>query len=74
MSTTITVRVPVELKEEIKRYGIRVSDVVRRALEEEVRRRRVEEARRAAGELRDFLLRIPEEEIIRSVKEARRAR
>jgi len=32
-SVTITVRIPKELKEELSRYGIKVSSVVRKALE-----------------------------------------
>jgi len=36
---TITVRVPRKLKEELARYGVNVSEVLRRALEEEEARR-----------------------------------
>ncbi|MGC9104204.1 MAG: ribbon-helix-helix protein, CopG family [Candidatus Methanodesulfokora sp.] len=40
MSVTIIVKVPKELKEEIKRMGININEVVRRALEEELKRKK----------------------------------
>jgi len=70
-SVTITVRIPKELKEELSRYGIKVSSVVRKALEEEVRRRKLIELRRAAGELGELFSKIPEREIVRSIREMR---
>ena len=73
-SVTISVRIPKELKEKIDRYGVRVSEVVRKALEEEVRRRELEESAEAAEELGKFFSRIPDDEIVRSIREFRRAR
>jgi len=67
----ITVRVPKTLKEKIGEYGIAVSEVVRKALEEEVERRRLEEARKASEGLGGFFAKIQEEEIIRSIRESR---
>ena len=73
-SVTISVRIPRELKEKIDRYGVRVSEVVRKALEEEVRRREFEEAVKAAEELGELFSKIPDEEIVRVIKEYRRTR
>jgi len=73
-SVTISVRIPKELKEKIDRYCVRVSEVVRKALEEEVRRRELEEAAEAAEELGKLFSRIPDDEIVRSIREFRRAR
>ncbi len=73
-STTISVRIPKELKEKIDKHGIRVSQVVRKALEEEVKRRELEEAAKAAEELGEMFSKIPEQEIVRLVKEYRRSR
>jgi len=73
-SVTISVRIPRELKEKIDRYGVRVSEVVRRALEEEVKRKEFEEAVRAAEELGELFSRIPDEEIVRIIREGRRTR
>jgi hypothetical protein len=37
MSVTVSVRIPRRLRDEAKRYGINISEVARRALEEEAR-------------------------------------
>lgn len=71
LSTVITVRVPNELKEDLTRFGVEVSKVTRRALEEEVTRKRREELREAAEELGAFLERIPRERIVGSIREDR---
>jgi len=71
---TISVRIPRELKKKIDSYGIKISEVVRKALEEEVRRRELEEAVKAAEELRELFSRIPDEEIVRVIKEYRRTK
>ena len=42
---TVSSKVSRELKEEAERLGVRISEVLRRALEEEVRRRRLEALR-----------------------------
>ena len=46
MSVLITARIPKELKEELKKYGINISQVVRKALEEAVYKKKLEELRR----------------------------
>jgi len=51
MSATISVRVPRELKEDLARYGVEVSEVTGRALREEVERRRREELGEMARDL-----------------------
>jgi len=71
---TITVRVPRRLKEELARYGVNVSEVVRKSLEEEVRRRKREELRAVAMELGKFFSKISDEEIVRSIRETRDSR
>lgn len=72
--TTITVRVSKELKEDLRRYGVNLSEAVRESLKEEVRRRRLEDLRKVAGELGELLAEIPEEKIVESVRETRRSR
>ncbi|WP_237558863.1 type II toxin-antitoxin system CcdA family antitoxin [Candidatus Methanodesulfokora washburnensis] len=74
MSVTVTVRIPKELKEEAKRHGINISHVLRRALEEELRRRKMEEVEEAAKRVGELFSRIPEEEIVNWIREARKER
>ncbi len=71
MSYTVTVRVPRELKEAVRRYRIRVGDVVRRALEEEIRRRREQEVEEALDKLGEALSKVPRTEMVRTVREDR---
>jgi len=70
----VSVRIPRELKEEAKRYGINISEVARRALEEEVRRRKLEEAMAVARRIGEILSKIPEEEMVKWLREAREER
>ena len=71
MGSVISVRVPQELKDDLKRYGIEVSEVTRKALEEEVKRREREELRGMAEELGEFLEKIPRERIVEGIREDR---
>ena len=61
---TVSSKVSRELKEEAERLGIRISEVLRRALEEEVRRRRLEELRGRVEELAPALEKIDVGEIV----------
>jgi hypothetical protein len=71
MGSVISVRIPTELKDDLRRYGIEVSEVTRKALEEEVRRREREELRGMAEELGEFLGKIPRERIVEGIREDR---
>lgn len=70
-SVTITVRIPESMKKEIRKYKVNVSEVVRRALEEEIERRRLEELGAVAKDLAEFFSKIPTEEIVRGIREDR---
>lgn len=74
MSTVISIRVPDETKRDIDRYNIEVSSVARKAIEEEIRRKKLEEATEAAEELGEYFSRTPEEQVIGWIKEDRRTR
>ncbi|MEM2493701.1 MAG: type II toxin-antitoxin system CcdA family antitoxin [Nitrososphaerota archaeon] len=63
-----------ELKEEAERLGINVSMVLRRALEEEVRKRRQQKLLEKLEAFRDVLDRIEVEELVRLVREDRERR
>jgi len=70
---TVSTKVRKELLEKAKEYRINISEVLRRALEEEVRKREEEEARKAAKELAEALRKsnITIEEVVRSIREDR---
>ncbi|MCE4599625.1 MAG: type II toxin-antitoxin system CcdA family antitoxin [Desulfurococcales archaeon] len=71
---TISARIRRELYEKLKRYGIVVSDVIRKALEEEVKRREEEEVREALRRAQELLLKIPPEEIVSIIRSGREER
>lgn len=71
---TVSVKVPRELKEELERYGVKTSEVLRRALYEALREARVRELERRWEEVRDIFDKIPVERAVRSIREDREAR
>ena len=40
---TVSVKVPAEIKQKLKKYGIKPSKLLRKTLEQEIRRREIEE-------------------------------
>jgi post-segregation antitoxin (ccd killing protein) len=73
-TAVITVRVPKSLKEELRKRGIELSEVVRKALEEELRKRERKELEGAATRLGELFSRMPEDDIVRSIRQQREQR
>jgi len=71
---TVSARIKRDLYEKLKKYNIRVSDVIRRALEEEVMRREEEEIRETLRKARKILSKIPSEEIVEAIRRDREER
>lgn len=71
---TVSAKIRRELYEKLKKYGIPVSEVIRRALEEEVRKREEEEVREALKRAQEILMKIPPEEIAAIVRSDREER
>ncbi len=71
---TISTKVRRELKEEAERLGIRISEVLRRALEEEVRKRKLEELKKRLNEAGETLGKIDINRIVQSIREDRESR
>ncbi|MBM3897344.1 MAG: hypothetical protein FJ358_02310 [Thaumarchaeota archaeon] len=71
MSDVITVRLDRRTKEKIKKFDINISEAVRRALEEEIRRHETEELTRKLKEMKRILKKIPDKELVRVVRETR---
>lgn len=67
----ITVRIKKSLKEKIKKHGINVSKAVKEALEDEVARREDAELAEAVSQLKAVLQKIPDDEIVRAIRESR---
>jgi hypothetical protein len=71
MTEIITVRVKKSLKEKVKKHGIDVSKTVREALEDEVKKRETAELAHAIGEMKTVLEKIPDNEIVKAIRESR---
>ncbi len=71
---TVSTKVRKELKEEAERLGIKISEVLRRALEEEVQRRKLRELEGRLEEMSDVLDRIQVDRITKSIREDRESR
>ena len=71
MSEIVTVRVKKSLKEKTRKYKINVSKIVRQALEDEVKKQEEAELFRAVSEMKVLLKKIPEEEIVKDIRESR---
>ena len=70
---TVSTKVRRKLKEEAERLGVKVSEVLRRALEEEVRRRRLEELEKRLENLGTALDKLDTDRITRMIREDRKS-
>ena len=71
MSQMITVRVKKSLKEKIRKHRINVSKTVREALEDEVKKRENAELAQAINQMKAVLEKIPDDEIVKAIRESR---
>ena len=69
--TSITVRIPDDLKRDIEELKVEVSEVTRSALENEVKKLKRERATEAAKKLGALLAGLSDEAIIQAIRESR---
>jgi post-segregation antitoxin (ccd killing protein) len=75
MYSTVTAKIPKELKQKLKERGIKISEVIRRALEEEIMAREERELREMLDEIRANLgQRLSEKDVVRAVRASREMR
>ena len=68
---TVSTKIPKQLKEKIQRLKIKPSKILRKALEDEVKKREVEELKLELAKLKPILDKISVEDIVKSVREDR---
>jgi hypothetical protein len=73
-SVVITARIPEELKRKLDEMGVNVSGLVRRSLEGEIRKLEMERLQTRADDAGRALERIPQEEIVKSIRTGRESR
>jgi len=69
--TTVSAKIPKSLKEKLKEYNIKPGPVIRKALEEEVRKRILVEIEEKAKKLSSALKEIEDEEVVKLIREDR---
>ena len=68
---TVSAKVPEELKKKLHELNVNTSQLVRSALEEEIKRREEEELKTQAVKASRLLKKIPSAEITRAIRETR---
>lgn len=71
---TVSVKVPSEMKEKMRKLGIKPSELLRKAIEDEIRKREVQRIKEEIKGLKATLDKIPIEAAIRSIREDRERR
>lgn len=72
MSVVVSAKVPKELRERAHRYGISISELVRRTLEAEVTKAEEEKLRTSLSEVsRKLKKSVAKEDVVRAVRESR---
>ncbi len=71
---TVSTKIPKQLKEKIQKFKIKPSKILRKALEDEVKKREVEELKEEIARLKPVLEKVSMEEIVKSVREDRDSR
>jgi post-segregation antitoxin (ccd killing protein) len=68
---TVSAKIPSELKKKLNELGVNVSGLMREALQSEVKRLERQRLRRLAEDAGAILQKIPEDEIVESVRAGR---
>lgn len=71
---TVSVKVPAEIKQKLKKYGIKPSKLLRKTLEQEIRRREMEEIKIEIQNLGGALDRIDMADVVSTIREDREKR
>lgn len=69
--TTVSVKIPQDLKEKIRELEIKPSKILRKAIEDEVKRREAMRLKRDIEKLMPVLSRVSMDEIVRGIREDR---
>lgn len=68
---TVSTKVRKEVVEKARRLGIKVSEFLRKSLEDEVARRELEEAKKKLEDMDDALEKIDVDRVVQSIREDR---
>ncbi|MEM2739988.1 MAG: hypothetical protein QXQ29_04225 [Candidatus Bathyarchaeia archaeon] len=71
---TVSVKIPREIKEKLEELGIKPSEILKKAIIEELRKRELEDLERSIDEVKPILSKISTEYIVESIREDRENR
>ena len=73
-SVTVSTKIPRELKEKMKKLNIKTSKLLRKAIEDEVRRREAKDLKKQIQDMKPTLDKVDIEEIVSGIREDRNTR
>src|SRR4030065_1963912 len=68
---TVSTKIPKQLKEKMQRLKIKPSKILRKALEDEVKKREMEELKEEINKIKPVLDKVSIDEIVKSIREDR---
>jgi hypothetical protein len=71
---TVSVKIPVKVKEELDKYGIKPSVLLKKAIEQELRNREIQRIKGEVEEIKPILAKLPTEEVVKLIREDREQR
>ncbi len=71
---TVSVKIPVELKEELERYGIKPSALLKKAIEQELKKREIQRIKEEIEKVKPILDRLSIGEVVKLIREDRERR
>jgi antitoxin CcdA len=71
---TVSTKIPKQLKEKIQKFKIKPSKILRKALEDEVKKREVAELKEEIERLKPVLEKVSMEDVVKSIREDRENR
>jgi len=69
--TTISAKIPKELREKMKEYGIKSSDVIRKAVYMEVKKNEMKKIKERMKSVKSIISKISTEKVVESIREDR---
>jgi antitoxin CcdA len=71
---TVSTKIPKQLKEKMQKFKIKPSKILRKALEDEVKKREVAELKEEIDRLKPVLEKMSMEDVVKSIREDRENR
>ena len=69
--TTVSAKIPREIKEKLDEYGIKPSEVIRRAIYEEIKKAELRKLKKRAALIRPIIEKLPGKDVAESIREDR---